>query len=227
MSCRLFRDNDTEENMKYPNALTGIKRIYLSEIIALIASVIMVICSVILMVCYEEPELIVEAEISSIALLAVLGIFVFSYILQIAGIVRATKDEPAFRVSLIAIIAALVITVLQCIFYESNHIITFVLEIAGDVAEFFLVHYIIHGIMHLSDHLGRPDITKKGKNIFRVIYIAIGFEIVVRIFEMIFGKEVGEQLSMPFGIAANILKVVEYILFLSYIGKSNKLLKEN
>ena len=213
--------------MKYPNALTGIKRICLSEIIALIASMIMAVCSVILMVCYEAPELIVEAEISSIALFVALGIFVFSYILQIVGIVRATKDEPAFRVSLIAIIAALVITVLEGIFFEGSHIVTFVLEIAGDVAEFFLVHYIIHGIMHLSEHLGRPDITKKGKNIFRVIYIAIGFEIVVRIFELIFGKEIGEQLSMPFGIVASILKVVEYILFLSYIGKAKKLLEEN
>ena len=63
--------------------------------------------------------------------------------------------------------------------------------------------------------------------IFRVIYIAIGFEIIVRIFEVIFGKKVGEELAMPVGLAADILSVVEYILFLSYIGKANKLLKEN
>ena len=202
-------------------------KIYISEIIALIASIIMVICSVFLMACYNDPDLIVETWIFSAAVLVVLGVFVFSYILQIIGIVRATKDEPAFRVSLIAIIAALVITVLECIFFEGNDVITFVLEIASDVAQFFLVHYIIHGIMHISEHLGRDDISKKGKRIFTVIYIAIGFEIIVRIFEMIFGKELGEQLSMPFGIVANILKVVEYILFLSYIVKAKKLLKEN
>lgn len=213
--------------MKYPNAYSGMKKIYISEIIALIASIIMVICSVFLMACYNDPDLIVETWIFSAAVLVVLGVFVFSYILQIVGIVRATKDEPAFRVSLIAIIAALVITVLECIFFEGNDVITFVLEIASDVAQFFLVHYIIHGIMHISEHLGRDDISKKGKRIFTVIYIAIGFEIIVRIFEMIFGKELGEQLSMPFGIVANILKVVEYILFLSYIVKAKKLLKEN
>ena len=213
--------------MKYPNAYSGMKKIYISEIIALIASIIMVICSVFLMACYNDPDLIVETWIFSAAVLVVLGVFVFSYILQIIGIVRATKDEPAFRVSLIAIIAALVITVLECIFFEGNHVITFILEIASDVAQFFLVHYIIHGIMHISEHLGRDDISKKGKRIFTVIYIAIGFEIIVRIFEMIFGKELGEQLSMPFGIVANILKVVEYILFLSYIVKAKKLLKEN
>lgn len=213
--------------MKYPNAYSGMKKIYISEIIALIASIIMVICSVFLMACYNDPDLIVETWIFSAAVLVVLGVFVFSYILQIIGIVRATKDEPAFRVSLIAIIAALVITVLECIFFEGNDVITFILEIASDVAQFFLVHYIIHGIMHISEHLGRDDISKKGKRIFTVIYIAIGFEIIVRIFEMIFGKELGEQLSMPFGIVANILKVVEYILFLSYIVKAKKLLKEN
>ena len=211
--------------MKYPNASIGIKRIFVSEMIALAASIITAVCSVIFMACYKDPELFDAVGIASIGLFAALGVFIFSYILQIIGIVRASKDEPAFRVSLIAIIAALVITVLECIFFEGNHIIAFILDIATDVAEFFLVHYIIHGIMHISDHLGRDDISKKGKRIFRVIYIAIGFEIVVRVFELIFGKELGEQLSMPFGLVADILSVVEYILFLSYIGKANKLLK--
>ena len=213
--------------MKYPNASIGIRRIYVSEIIALIASIITAVSSVIFMACYEDPALIAAAGVFNIAVLVSLSIFIFSYILQITGIVRATKDEPAFRVSLIAIIAALVITVLECFFFAGNPLVTFILELAGDVAEFFLVHYIIHGIMHISGHLGRDDIAKKGKRIFRVIYIAIGFEIIVRIFEVIFGKQVGEELAMPFGLAADILSVVEYILFLSYIGKANKLLKEN
>ena len=152
--------------MKYPNAYSGMTKIYISEIIALIASIIMVICSVFLMACYNDPDLIVETWIFSAAVLVVLGVFVFSYILQIIGIVRATKDEPAFRVSLIAIIAALVITVLECIFFEGNDVITFILEIASDVAQFFLVHYIIHGIMHISEHLGRDDISKKRKTYF-------------------------------------------------------------
>ena len=212
--------------MKYPNAANGINIIFMSEVIALAASVIVLVCSVIGVLCFENSELVFLMGIMALVVLFALLIFVLSYILQIVGIVRASKDEPAFRVSLIAIIAALVITVLESIFYQSNHFVTFIIEIAGDVARFFLVHYIIHGIMHISEHLGRHDITKKGTRIFRVIYIAIGFEIIVRIFELIFGKEVGEQLSMPFGIVADILSVVEYILFLTYIGKAVKMLKE-
>ena len=212
--------------MKYPNAANGINIIFMSEVIALAASVIVLVCSVIGVLCFENSELVFLMGIMALVVLFALLIFVLSYILQIVGIVRASKDEPAFRVSLIAIIAALVITVLESIFYQSNHFVTFIIEIAGDVARFFLVHYIIHGIMHISEHLGRHDITKKGTRIFRVIYIAIGFEIIVRIFELIFGKEVGEQLSMPFGIVADILSVVDYILFLTYIGKAVKMLKE-
>ena len=137
---------------------------------------------------------------------------------------RASKDEPAFKVSVIAIIAAMILTVLEGVFY-GNHFASFFVEIAGDVAQFFLVHYIIHGIMHIADHLERPDMIKKGKFIFRVIYIAIAFEIIVRIFEIIFGKEVGAQLSMPFGIVAEILKVAEYVMSLTYVGKANKMMK--
>lgn len=213
--------------MKYPNASNGVNKIFMSEIIALTASIILAVCSIVLMVCYEKPGLEVLSAIMGALVLVSLGIFVVSYILQIVGINRATKDEPAFKVSLIAIIGALVITILEAIFYEQNETVTFLLEIGGDVAKFFLVHYIIHGIMHITEHLGRPDMTKKGNKIFRVIYIAIGFEVIVRVFEIIFGKKLGEELSMPFGIAANILNVLEYILFLNYVRKGNKIIKEN
>lgn len=212
--------------MNFSNARSGVKKIFMSEIIALIASVLMVIFAVIAMICDEYPQFNGGLPASGIAVLIAFGIYVFAYGLQIFGIVLATKDESAFKVSLYAIIGLLVATVLEAIFHE-NETLSFVFEITQDAAEFFLVHYIIHGIMHLSEHLERPDMTKKGNRIFKVIYIALAFEVVVRIFEMIFGKEIGEELSAPFGIAAAVLKVVENILFLSYIAKGNKILKEN
>lgn len=210
--------------MKYPNAANGINKIFMSEVIALAASVIVLVCSVIGVLCFENPDLEILVGVLVIIVLFALGFFVLAYILQIVGIMRASKDEPAFKVSVIAIIAAMILTVLEGVFY-GNHFASFFVEIAGDVAQFFLVHYIIHGIMHIADHLERPDMIKKGKFIFRVIYIAIAFEIIVRIFEIIFGKEVGEQLSMPFGIVAEILKVAEYVMFLTYVGKANKMMK--
>ncbi len=100
-------------------------------------------------------------------------------------------------------------------------------EAAYKVAEFFLVHYIIHGIMHLSKHLGRPEMVKKGNRIFKVIYTALAFEIIVLSIEIIFGKELGEEISAPFGIVANVLKMVENILLLIYIRKGNKILKSS
>lgn len=210
--------------MKYPNASDGVKKIYMSEILALTASVIVVICSVIGMLCFDDPDLENLVIIMGVIIICALGLFVAGYLLQIVGIVRASKDEPAFKVSVIAIVAALITTILEAVFY-GNYVGSFIVEIAGDVAKFFLVHYIIHGIMHISEHLERPDMIKKGKFIFRIIYTAIGFEVIVRIFELIFGKEVGEQLSMPFGVAANILQAAEYFMFLIYVGRANKMLK--
>ena len=64
--------------MKYPNASIGIRRIYLSEIIALIASIITAVSSVIFMACYEDPALIAAAGVFNIAVLVSLSIFIFS-----------------------------------------------------------------------------------------------------------------------------------------------------
>lgn len=210
--------------MKYPNASDGVNKIYISEILALTASVIVVICSVIAMLCFDDPDLENLVIIMGVIIISAVGLYVAGYILQIVGIVRASKDEPAFKVSVIAIVAALITTILEAVFC-GNHVGSFIVEIAGDVAKFFLVHYIIHGIMHISEHLERPDMIKKGKFIFRIIYTAIGFEVIVRIFELIFGKEVGEQLSMPFGVVANILQAAEYFMFLIYVGRAKKIMK--
>ena len=213
--------------MKYPNAAKGLHRILIAEMIATIASIITVIVSV-----FALPSVDINAlnqfSLGTIGLvmLVIIALYVAAYLLELFGILQASKDEPAFKISLYAIIASIILTVLSGFFYE-NETISFVIAICEDVAQFFLVHYIIHGIMHLSNHLGRPEISKKGTYIFRVIYIAIIFEVIVRIFEIIYGKERGEDLAKPFDVVANILKTAEYILFMIYIIKGSKLLKKS
>ena len=214
--------------MKYPNASKGLKRILTAEFIALIASIIAVIVSV-----FALPSVnITELNINSISinvivmLIGVSVLYIIAYIMGIFGIMRASKDEPAFKVSLYALIASIILAVLSSFFY-GNETVEEILSIFTDVAQFFLVHYIIHGIMHLSEHLGRHDVSKKGKIIFRVIYIGIIFEVIVRVIEIIYGKKNGEELAMPFEVVANIMKTAEYVLFLIYIVKGKKLLKES
>lgn len=212
--------------MKYPNASKGLQTIMIAEFISLSASIIAVIVSVLALpgVDASEPENYVLGA-SDIVMLAVLVMYVAAYVMEIFGITGASKDEPAFKVSLYAIIALIIFAVLSAFFYE-NEPVYLILSIAGDVAYFFLVHYIIHGIMHLSQHLGRPELAKKGKKIFTVIYMGIIFEVIVRIIEIIYGQKQGEEIALPFDVVANILKTVEYVMFLIYIIKGNKLLKE-
>lgn len=213
--------------MKYPNASKGLQTIVIAEFLALAASVIAVIVSVLALPGADasNPENYTLGA-SDIVMLAALVIYVAAYVMGIFGITGASKDEPAFKVSLYAIIALIVFTVLSAFFYE-NEPVYLILSIAGDVAYFFFVHYIIHGIMHLSEHLGRPELSKKGKKIFTVIYIGIIFEVIVRIIEIIYGQKQGEEIALPFDVVANVLKTVEYIMFLIYIIKGNKVLKES
>ena len=213
--------------MKYPNASKGLQTIMIAEFISLAASIIAVIISVSALSGDDtsKPENYAPGAFE-IIMLAVLVMYVAAYVMGIFGITGASKDEPAFKVSLYAIIALIIFAVLSAFFYQ-NEPVYLILSIAGDVAYFFFVHYIIHGIMHLSQHLGKPELAKKGKNIFTVIYIGIIFEVIVRIVEIIYGQKQGEEIAMPFDVVANILKTVEYIMFLIYIIKGNKLLKES
>lgn len=211
--------------MKHLDAAKGLHIIIAAEIIALVASVIAVIVSVFSLPSVDISELTHYSfkTIDVILLITIFVLYIIAYILEVFGILCASKDEPAFKISLYAIIASIILTVLSGIFHE-NETIDFILSIGLDVAQFFLVHYIIHGIMHLSEHLGRHEITKKGPRIFRVIYIGIIFEVIVRIIEIIYGKKAGEELAMPFEVVANIIKSLEYFLFLVYIIKGSRML---
>ena len=210
--------------MKYPNASKGLQTIMIAEFIALATSIFAVIVSILALPGADAPES--ELYASGVVMLVIVAMLVAAYVLEIFGITRASRDEPAFRVSLYAIIALIIFSVLSAFFYE-NETAYLIFSIAGDVAYFLLVHYIIHGIMHLSEHLGRPDLSKNGKKIFTVIYIGIIFEVIVRIIEIIYGQKQGEEIALPFDVVANILKTIEYFMFLIYIIKGNKLLKES
>lgn len=210
--------------MKYPNASKGLRTIVTAEFVALAASIIAVIVSV-----FDLPEVNVPEPalyVYGVGVLVIIAVYVAAYVMGIFGITCASRDEPAFRVSLYAIIAMIIFAVLSAFFFE-NEPVYLILSIAGDVAYFFFVHYIIHGIMHLSEHLDRPELSKKGKKIFTVIYIGIIFEVIVRIIEIIYGQKQAEEIALPFDLVANILKTVEYIMFLIYIIKGNKMLKDS
>lgn len=210
--------------MNYSNASKGLRTIVIAEFIALAASIVAVIVSVLALPEVDVPES--ELYASGIILLAALLMYVAAYVMGIFGIIGASKDEPAFKVSLYAIISMIIFAVLSAFFFE-NEPVYLILSIAGDVAYFFFVHYIIHGIMHLSQHLGKPELAKKGKKIFTVIYIGIFFEVIVRIIEIVYGQKQAEEIALPFDLVANILKTVEYVMFLIYIIKGNKMLKES
>ncbi len=210
--------------MKYPNASKGLQIIVIAEFITLAASIAAVIVSILDLPGVDAPES--EFDASDIVMLVIIAMYVAAYVMGIFGITGASKDEPTFKVSLYAIIALIIVSVLSEFFYE-NESVYLILSIAGDVAYFFLVHYIIHGIMHLSEHLGRPDVSKNGKKIFKVIYIGIIFEVIVRIIEIVYGQKQGEEIALPFDVVANILKTIEYFMFLTYIIKGKKMLKES
>lgn len=212
--------------MKYPNALKGLRTLVTAEFIAMAASIIAFIASVLALPDVEASESVYTLSASVIVYLVIFVMYVAAFTLEIFGIIKATKDEPAFKVSLYAIIASIILTILSAFFYE-NEPVLLMISIAGDVAQFFLVHYIIHGIMHLAEHLDRPKVSKQGKRIFTVIYLGIIFEVIVRVIEIIYGQKRAEEIALPFDVIANLLKTVEYTMFLIYILKGNKMLKES
>ena len=102
--------------MRYPNAAKGIKKIFLAEILSIIAAVLCVGVLVLLAVSHvnlnESGDVLRDKLKASgmstpflIYSLGTLVLFLFSYILNMAGITQAAHDEESFRRALWAAVA--------------------------------------------------------------------------------------------------------------------------
>lgn len=106
--------------MKFPNAARGLHCLVAAQTVALVASLIAVILSVIALpgLKIEEIANYSFSTIDIFFMVIVLVLYIAAYVLEVIGIILASKDEPAFKISLYAIIAGIILTVLAAFFYQ-------------------------------------------------------------------------------------------------------------
>ena len=216
---------ETLLKMKFPNALKGLKKIYASEILTLLAGILSGVFS------YLGNGAGANIEDSKMALLAVLflcfGILTLvAYILNFIGTAQAGKDESSFKSALLWILIGIALTAAALILGEDHYLYRY-LSNGTRMTDILMTIYIIQGVICLANKLGNEEQAQRGKRVQNMIVFIYALSFVFQIVNDFLNVEkISPAVLAACGFAALILFIVAYITFIRLLSKAKKMLQK-
>lgn len=132
--------------VKYPNAASGIKKMFLSRMVGIIG--------------------VVLAFIPSIGPFFTLVCAIAATIFNVWGILEASKDHNGYQTALVFTVADLIFTVVRT--FISDGAVSSVLAFAGDVMEIAVLYYICKTTGELLSDLKNYGLADKGDRVWNI-----------------------------------------------------------
>ena len=211
--------------MKYPNALKGIKKIYTSQILTLLAGILSGTLSVL------GDGIGQNAPDSKMALLAALflgfaAFTIIAYLLNLVGTIQAGKDESSFKNALLWIVIGIALTVIAVILGE-QHSFYSILTSATRLADILTTVCIIQGVISLAKRIGNEEQAQRGKKVLNMIIIIYALSFVLLVVSRFFGAEkLSPMILGACGLVALVLLIIAYITFLKLLSRARKMLEK-
>ncbi len=213
--------------MKFPNAYSGVKKLYTAEILALIGVVALLIAAfaALVMVGAAEAE---EAGIgaASLGAAAVFGLIggvlaIIAFILQIIGLNAGGKDEPLFKTALSFAVAGIVVQALAS--FVPSEIVQDIANTFVPLAQVLLIYYVISAIRSLAEKLGNSELVEKAKGVVTVVFVTFAVQILAKVLgQFVLTGKIGGIVE----IVGYVLEIVQFIVYLSYLSKAKKMLEQ-
>lgn len=216
-----------EKTMKFDNARKGIKRIYTAEVLSIIATIVAIVAAVLLVILgsfTKDGKVNVTDVISTISLI-VAGVIAFvAYIMNIVGISSASRDSADFKNALYMVIGALVASIASALLQKSSPSLASAIQVSENIFELFTSYYIINGCTNLAKQVGNAAVEAEGQKtikLFLTVWIvSIVVETLGKIIERTSTSQVLTIIAGILTIAAMVLGLVCYIIFLKLLRKT-------
>lgn len=213
--------------MKFPNAYKGVGRLFLSEIFSIIAIICVIFGTVIpVAAVINNPETVeLSGSLVGGGLIVIVAwvMLLISFILQIMGISAASQDEPTFKSAMIAVIVAIVVSLVAG-FFSKNELISSLLDVVKRGLELCITWYCIEGIKSLAEKCANNDMVERGDTILKLYFGALIISVALNVVTSFMTLNV--LLEFVITIAAAILLVVAYLLYVIYLSQAKKMLAE-
>ncbi len=214
--------------MKFPNAAKGIKKLFTAEVLYLI-SVILIGLGTIFALVSQSKEGFSAVILSSVAVGGI--IVIVALVLQIVGVIQASKDEASFKgviyVTLFGIAVSVVASLLSALFRD-NAILPSISNLVSSIVSVISTVLIILGICNLMNQIGKQDLVVKGGKVLRIVVWLAILSLIMRFINIFLprnfddAKPLAKVIVLCLCILAVILEIAEYVLYISLLSKASK-----
>ena len=214
--------------MKFPNAAKGIKKLFTAEVLYLI-SVILIGLGTIFALVSQSKEGFSAVILSSVAVGGIIAIV--ALVLQIVGVIQASKDEASFKgviyVTLFGIAVSVVASLLSALFRD-NAILPSISNLVSSIVSVISTVLIILGICNLMNQIGKQDLVVKGGKVLRIIVWLAILSLIMRFINIFLprnfddAKPLAKVIVLCLCVLAVILEIAEYVLYISLLSKASK-----
>ena len=214
--------------MRFPNAYRGVKKIWLAELLMLLAAIVGIIMVIVMAAngtMVGEDIVINEGVKTPIAVLGIVTavIALVAFILNLVGLINANNDDSAFRIALLVTILGVVASAISAI-WSNNETLNKWMDTAITICSMFASYYVLTGIANLAEKMSdaaTKALALKSRTLVEGSFCATAlFKLIISIFKI----QDGSTISTILAVIALLLELVSYILYLRALSKGKKML---
>lgn len=219
--------------MSFPNAAKGIKRIYTAEILKLIGYICLILAAIVGVVALAAPgdeasgtaeTLSLGGFIGAIVLVVAFAILMITaFIMNLIGYINARNDNENFKTALVFLIVGIVFTGISL--FVINNGLSSILYSLSTLSETLSTIFVIAGVMQIARQLGREDISKKGTTVLKLIITTEVISFILSFISTFLRGGTTEIVSTVLLLASLLVTFIKYIMYLSFLSKSKKMLQ--
>ena len=215
--------------MKFPNTFKGIKKIWIAEMLMLLAAVLSIVLVFVIagnsVVIDDAVVVNTEAVKTPTAIIGIGAavIMLVAFLLNLIGIINCRKDDKNFINALFATLLGVVCGVVNAIWGESNPRLGSWMEFVMVMESCYASYYVLTGVSNLSE--AYPDeatkkLVDKSRNwLLGSFSLSAGLKLIVDIFNIQDGTP-----KTIMAIVAVLAEIISYIIYLMALNKSKKML---
>ena len=236
-------------SMRFPNAFKGVSKMFAAEILKLIATGLTVATGVAGIVSAsgviqsavngaEITEELVANNINmgGVIVAGILGVgamilYIIAYIMNLVGLAQAGRDEENFGSAFGLSIAVLVISIATAVLTGlsiGGNVPENIASTARTVCEVIVMILVVSGIMNLAERLRDEKMISFGEKVSVLILIFVIAAAVATFISIFFGRMAWAQhVEGILDIISGVALFIGYIIYIIYIAKAKKMLREN
>ena len=224
--------------MKFPNAAKGVKKIFTAEILNLIGTIVMVIAAIAVAIggagaAGAQTEEGIALALGGGMMVALILIAVYmilatiAYIMNLVGIINASKDETNFKSALIFLIVGIVASMVSAFTQTGVPVLSSILDVISKICSLCVTLFIIQGVINLAEQIGNNELANKGRNLFKIITAMYVLMLIAYVLVAVFrANPVTATIAIVMVVIAMVLSVIQYILFLIYLSNAKNMLND-